>query len=288
MKKSLLSNCLKYIIGCICIGLVLVPLTGCGGRRTSQKYPGHLSPGSPEYLVNEAIFLINSGDLNTAEKKLLKALKKKPTMIAGLNALGIVYLNKREFKKAADYFTKVVRIDQRFYDAYNYLGVVYTELDEYNIAKENLLIAANADTYQTPENAFANLAMLEIRENKYDSALRYVDKGIRKNTKFAPLSNLKGVILEHQGKLKDSIMWYKRALSFLTEPDATYLINIARVYKKMGEKEKALDTLEKALSKAFTPQLKVEIRKLINNIDKADIPEDKVKKKKKEKVAKKE
>ncbi len=120
MKKSVLS----IVVVCIVMGFVLVPLTGCGGKKTGSKYPGHLSPGSPEYLVNEAIFLINSGDLVTAEKKLLKALKKKPTMITGINALGIIYLNKRDFKKAATYFGKVIRIDPRYYDAYNYLGVI--------------------------------------------------------------------------------------------------------------------------------------------------------------------
>ncbi|MCP5046129.1 MAG: tetratricopeptide repeat protein [bacterium] len=264
MKKRLLS-----IVGLIVmVSIILVPMAGCGKKNKQSNYPGRLNTNSPEYMVNEAIFLIRSGDLDKAEKKLLKALKQKPKLLMGLNGLGIVYLNKRDFHKAATYFNKVIKIDPRFYDAYNHLGVIYTELGNYDLAKENLLAAANAEAYRTPENAFANLAMLEISKGKWESALRYVDKGIRENTRFPPLSNLKGVIMENQKKYKEAVMWYRRALSFLKEPDSTYLINMARVYSTVGKKNKALDLLEKALSSAFTPQLKGEIRKMIADVEK--------------------
>jgi len=219
-------------------------------------------------MMNEAIFHLKAGNLDLAEKKLLKALKKNPTLMPAVNALGIVYLNKREFQKALKYFKQVSRTQPDYYDVYNYIGVVYTELGDYDIAKENLLMAANADKYTTPENAFANLAMLEIKQKRYDSAMRYINKGLQKNDHFAPLSNLKGIVLEQRKKYKEAMLWYKQALTLLTEPDVTYLINLGRVYSKMGDKGKALDTLERALSKAFTPNIKEEIHKLINQMEK--------------------
>ena len=40
-------------------------------------------------------------------------------------------------------------------------------MGKYDLAKENLLIAANSETYTNPENAFQNLAQLEFRREKY-------------------------------------------------------------------------------------------------------------------------
>ena len=62
-------------------------------------------------------------------------------------------------------------------------------------------MAANAEDYLTPENAFANLAVLEIKFEKYAAALRYAEKGLLLNRRFAPLYNLKGMALENLNDL---------------------------------------------------------------------------------------
>jgi Tfp pilus assembly protein PilF len=247
---------------------VLSSVIGGTPKKKNPRYPNRLKPGTPEYLLHEGIFYLNTGNLTLAEKKLLKALKKKPTLIGAVNGLGIVYLQKQDFKKSIGYFNQVIRTNPDSYDAYNYLGVAYTELGEYNLAKENLLRAANAEKYKTPENAFVNLAMLEIRQDRYDAAMRYVQKGLEKNDRFPPLCNLMGVILEHQEKFPEALKWYEKALSLLTEEDVTFMVNLGRVYSKLGKKDKALDTLEKALSKAYSPQLKEQIRTLIKGLEK--------------------
>jgi tetratricopeptide (TPR) repeat protein len=263
MKRSLSVN---ILILCL-VAMLMFTTVNCK-KKAASKYPGQMTPGSPEFLLNEGIVYLNSGNLEMAEKKLKKALKKKPMMLSATNALGIVYLNQRQFSKAITHFTKVVRTNPDHFDAYNYLGVTYTEMGEYNLAKENLLKAANATKYRTPENAFANLANLELKYKRYEAALRYVDKGLQKNDRFPPLSNLKGIILENKKEYKKALLWYERAVSLLTEPDVTFLINIGRIYTKLGDNSKALDVLEKALGKATTPQLKTQIHKMIANLDK--------------------
>lgn len=266
MKKLTISSIMIIVLSILASSFLF---NGCAGKNNAaNKYPGQLKPGSAEFILNEGIFYLNAGNLVMAEKKLLKANKKKPTMLPCIHALGVLYLNKRDFDKAIKYFRQVIRTNPDYYDAYNYLGVIYTEKGEYNLAKENLLVAAMAKKYMTKENAFANLAMLELKQNKNDAALRYVDKGLKENENFAPLSNLKGVIMENKGKHKEALVWYKRAISLLTEPDVSFLINIGRLYSKMGNKGKALDTLEQALGKAPTSELKTQIRKMINEIEK--------------------
>lgn len=233
-----------------------------------ESTPGQLKPGTIEYIMNEACFYLNNGRLNLAEKKFLSVLEKNPNHENAINGLGIIYLNKREFDKAENNFKMLVKINPGYIDAYNSLGIIYIEKKEYELAKDSLLIAANSDEYRTPENAYLNLANLEMRRDKYENAIRYVEKGLIKNKSFAPLYNLKGLIFEYQKNYRDAIYNFKKALSFFEEEDISYLVNIGRVYAKMKEKNKALDVLEKALTKAPSELYKKEIKKLIKQIEK--------------------
>jgi tetratricopeptide (TPR) repeat protein len=162
----------------------------------------------------------------------------------------------------------VINLNAKAYDAYNYLGVIFSETGKYELAKENFLVAANAEKYMTPENAYANLAMLEVKQNKFDSALRYADKGLEKNKNFPLLYNVKGIVYENREEYKKAVFYYEKALSLLTEDDITMLINLGRVQSRMGDKNAALDTLEKALGKALTPQLKEQIMSMIREVEK--------------------
>lgn len=251
----------------IIILMLILPLLFCFNCRKNKvdSVPDYLKPGSPEHLMNEGFICLNAGDLITAEKNFLQALQKKPNLHNALYALGIVYLKRVELDRAEKYFKKTLQVKPDYIDAHNYLGVIYTETGKYEQAKEHLLIAANSDNYDTPENSFANLARLELKNNKYSSARRYVEKGLVKNNEFAPLLNYLGLILEHEGNYSEAIFNFEKAIA--QQDDISYLINIGRVYKKIGQKEKALDVLEQALSKATSPQLKNQIREMMKGLN---------------------
>ena len=110
--------------------------------------------------------------------------------------------------------------------------------------------------------------MLELKHGKLDSAKRYIDKAMKSNRNFAPIYNLKGIIANQENQFDEALANFKKALSLLTEEDVKILVNMGQVYIKMGEKRKALDVLEKALTKAKSEPLKQEIRKLIEMLSK--------------------
>ncbi len=228
----------------------------------------YMKPGSPEYLMNEAYMNLNAGRMGEAERLFTKSLEKSPNLTGALYGLAIIYLNQRQFEKSERYFRRVLQLRPDTIDVHNYLGVIYSEMDNYDKAKEHLLIAANSENYRTPENAFANLAMLEIRYKKFQSAKRYVEKGLIKNNEFAPLLNALGIILEEEGNYSEAIFNYEKALVAEGRDNLSYLVNMGRVYKKMGKKEKALDALERALSSASTDNARKQIRVMIQDLDK--------------------
>jgi tetratricopeptide (TPR) repeat protein len=246
--------------------LVTLAFLACGGGKPRMA-PGQLQPGSAEYLANEGVGHLNSGRLDMAEKSLLAALKKNPGLEPALNALALVYVYRRDFPQAITTLNRLLQVNPKFYDAYNLLGAIYTEQGNYDQAKEKLLIAANSDEYLTPENAFTNLAVLEIKFEKYDAGLRYAEKGLLLNKRFAPLYNLKGLALENLNRLDEAAQSYDKALALLTLPDPAYLINSARVASKLGDKKKALDQLELAMGKTQDAAQKAEINKMIKALD---------------------
>jgi Tfp pilus assembly protein PilF len=250
---------------CFCLGLMLL-LLACGGSKP-QTAPGQMQPDSAEYLANQGVGYLNGGQLEQAEKSLLKALQKKPQFVPAMHALGLVYVYRRDFAKAIDMINRLILASPRFYDAYNLLGTIYTEQGNYQQAKEKLLLAANAEEYMTPENAFANLAVLEIKFEKYDAALRYAEKGLFLNRRFAPLYNLKGLALENMNEFSQALDNYDKALALLAHPDSGYLINSARVAAKLGDKKKALNSLELAMGNTQDPAQKAEIMKMIRQLD---------------------
>ncbi len=251
----------------IVIGLLLAALClSCGGKK-ARTVPGQMLPGSSEYLANEGVGYLNQGQLALAEEKFSAALKKNPQLLRALNGLSLVYVYRRDFTRAIEVLERLLRVSPKFYDACNLLGTVYTELGQYDKAKENLLVAANAEEYLTPENAFANLAVLEIKQGKSDSALRSAEKGLSLNKRFAPLHNLQGLALENLGQLAEAAASYDKALVLLSVPDPGYLINSARVAAKLGDKKKALDQLELAMGKARDEAQKAEIIRLIKTVE---------------------
>ncbi len=254
---------MKKII--ILVFIILLVFSGC--KKKVNTAPGSIKKGSPEYTMNMGLFYLNEGKVNLAEIELKKALKKRPNMVRGLNGMGIVNIYKKDFKTAIKYFNKVLRISPGFHDAYNFLGLAYTELGNYDLAKENLLIAANSDKYANPENAYQNLAKLELSKKKYRNAMRYVDKGLDVDRHFAPLLNMKGLIYESQNANEEALKYFRKARSVLTRDDVNYLINIGRVYIKLGQRNKALDILEKALSYTVSGNTKLQIRKMIKKIE---------------------
>jgi tetratricopeptide (TPR) repeat protein len=246
--------------------LIMVAFLACGGGKP-RTAPGQMQPGSAEFLANEGVRHLNDGRLDLAEKSLLESLQKNPRLEPALNALGLVYVYRRDFAKAIDTLNRLIQISPQFYDAYNLLGTVYTEMGNYQQAKEKLLAAANAEVYLTPENAFANLAVLEIKFGKFDAALRYAEKGLLLNRRFAPLYNLKGMALENLNKPVEALENYEKALALLTIPDPGYLVNSARLLSRLGNKKKALDNLELALGKARDAAQKAEIIKMIKILE---------------------
>jgi tetratricopeptide (TPR) repeat protein len=89
----------------------------------------------PEYLLGiSGIYLINN-DLYNAEKILKKAVELDGSNPDIHNNLGVIYSEKKEYKKAIKKFERAIELNPKSADAFYNLGLVYTRMGKNNEAK---------------------------------------------------------------------------------------------------------------------------------------------------------
>jgi tetratricopeptide (TPR) repeat protein len=90
------------------------------------------------------------------------------------------------------------------------------------------------------------LAAIYFRQNKYDLALGYIEKSLKKFNRSLYALNLQGLILDNLGRFSEAIESYKKALDIA--PDETNIrFNLAYSYYHMNEFSKSKEILEKLL-----------------------------------------
>ncbi|VAW84235.1 hypothetical protein MNBD_GAMMA16-1498 [hydrothermal vent metagenome] len=129
-------------------------LAGCGttaktalDQKTDNAKNTITLTGNPDIdaQFTEALAMIKSGDLNTAEA-LLSNLTLSQAQLAGPHAnLGIIYYKKGQYEKAESTFRTVLEIAPDHTIAYNYLGMTLRQLGRFKEAQQSYknAIAAN-------------------------------------------------------------------------------------------------------------------------------------------------
>lgn len=111
-------------------------------------------PDKPEPLINLAYALKKNGDLERAEKALLKALSLQSTSALALNNLGLVYFEKKNFEKAFASLNEALAKDSKYSPSLLNLAYVY------EVKKSWADAVAAYERYKISENAKKDLVPL--------------------------------------------------------------------------------------------------------------------------------
>jgi tetratricopeptide (TPR) repeat protein len=144
-------------------------------------------PNSAPARVKLAQALAADGRVPEAVTQYQAALKIDPANIDALSGLGVVAMQRREFKTAEGYWLKVIDIqgtgematkDQRLEVAYYYLGTTYVEMKRYQDAvgylKQALRIRKDAsDTHYMLSVAYRGLKLDEQAQQELDITLAF-------------------------------------------------------------------------------------------------------------------
>ena len=118
----------------------------------------------------EALKLIEHGDLGAAEKHLKAALKADPLYGPAHNSLGIVYYRRNDYYQAACEFQAAASIMSRKAEPRNNLGLVMEAAGRLEDAAKSYEDALSVEP--SAVEVMANLARVRIRMNRNDERTR--------------------------------------------------------------------------------------------------------------------
>ena len=217
-----------------------------------------MSDFSENKELNALINAFNGGNFKEAERLSLAIFKLYPDNFITWKALGLSLKNLKRLPEAVLPLKKAMELMPGDIETMMNLGIVFTELAEYEDA-ENIyrkVIALNRNDY--PE-AYLNLGVVLKYRGKNEEAEKYYRRAIELKPNFTIAYNNLGVLLRDMGKLKESEECYRKVIEMKPDYPEAYL-NLVVVLKYRGKNEEA----EKCYRRAI--ELKPDFAESFNNI----------------------
>ncbi len=138
----------------------------------------------------KAIHLYNQNKFNKSIEKLEALLPKcqlSSDRYAVLSFIALCYTDMGAYKKAIEYYEKILNYDSSKSDAWSNLGYVYKKLGDFDNQAQCFLKAIEND----PHNAYAhnNLAQALFSAGYYEDAIPYAEKALELKANFHPAAS---------------------------------------------------------------------------------------------------
>jgi tetratricopeptide (TPR) repeat protein len=125
-----------------------------------------------QQLYTEAKSAQLQGDLAGASAKYERLLQIAPSLGAAYNNLGALYLQQREYKKAAAVLEKGLKLDPKMTSASALLGISLYEMGDYANARRNLEAALRANRKDDKAELFLSNDLIKLGE--FDAAATHL------------------------------------------------------------------------------------------------------------------
>jgi tetratricopeptide (TPR) repeat protein len=249
--------------------VVLACLAGCA---SSQKKMSQAKEKDPRHQYSLGVFYLNSGQPAEAIQYLNRSITLDPRYFLAYNALGLAASMQGNLPEAVKHYERCLEIAPDFSEARNNLGSVYQELGFIDKAESEFLKVVNDRAYTTKELPNYNLARLYFTRGDFDQAMAYDEAAIKLNSRFAMAHNLKGLILEKQGKLAEAIDSYSQAVKIVPQ-DVNFNFNLGAAYVKNSDWEKAGGIFQTILPKISDPEMRNSVNQYLKEIrEKGGLP----------------
>jgi len=217
------------------VGLFL-GITGCATTPWNQEQADiHMNIGNA---------YIQSGKYNSALKELLKAEKLgKPNPKVHYSLAVSYYYGKGLNELAIGELKKAVSLNPNYSEAYNFLGVIYSDMEKWDQAIENFEKALANILYDTPAYAHYNMGWAYYRKGEYGSALKQYELVLAQDPDTVDLPLLEknlGIVFLAQGRTAEALKHLRKSVELMPSlAESYYWIGQCYVEQKDREKAKA-------------------------------------------------
>ncbi|MEC3964317.1 tetratricopeptide repeat protein [Flagellimonas halotolerans] len=172
-------------------------------------------------------------------------LDKNPKFDLARFELGKLLLKTKNFKPAMEMFNVLVSSEQENPEYYYYLGRTYESVKEADKANKAFKTAVAMDS--THLRSLYALGKYYVGQEIKDSALVYIDQGLRFYGNDVAMINLKALAFFNNGQFQPAFPHFERLLELGEEKPFVYE-KLAYCYFRNWEPEKALETYHKLTS----------------------------------------
>jgi Flp pilus assembly protein TadD len=166
------------------------------------------------------------------------------------NNLGIAYLDQLQYADAVDAFNQVAKLRPEYADALINIGLTYIEWEKYSSARASLEKALML----SPNNAraFYYLALVERRSAHPDEEIADLQLVVQQYPQSRDARRELGISYYQQHRYEDSIQQFQ-ALQSIDPDDIAAHYNLAILYRRVGQKEKAAEQAALFATKQVDP-----------------------------------
>jgi TolB-like protein/tetratricopeptide (TPR) repeat protein len=190
--------------------------------------------------------------LSKAELATCRALEVAPSLAESHLARGFVLSLSSQYQEAGPEFEEAIRLNPNLFEAYYYYA--RASFAEGSVARSAELFRKAGDVrredYQSPMLLAQSLRMLNRKEEAVQAAaegIRRAEHALMMNPHDARALSLGSSALFAVGDVPRAREWSRRSLEMFPD-DMSALFNAACLHLKLGEKEQALNVLERAFS----------------------------------------
>ena len=144
---------------------------------------------------------------NEAMQMLATLLKKKPELYEASKMLGDLLLEKEKFKEAAHIYVQAIKYNTDKADLCYNLGIAYSRLNEFSLAKECYKKAVDIDS--NLYNAYYRLGQISLLYRDIDSAEHYFMQSIEGEAELKSYYQLAKIYMMKNDKTKAGIFLNK-------------------------------------------------------------------------------
>src|SRR5689334_12964480 len=194
-------------------------------------------------------------DLAEADCASRMAMELAPDLADAHLARGYTLSNQRRYREAETHFEAAARINPNLFDAYYYYGrAAFAAGDtEKSVELWRKAGEVRSEDFESPLLAAQSMRKLGLLDEARElnlQAVRRAERLLELNPQNGRVLSFGGGALFEDGQTQRAMEWAARA-SKLYPDDMGVVINSACLFAKCGEKEKALDLLDRMFSKGW-------------------------------------
>jgi tetratricopeptide (TPR) repeat protein len=234
-----------------CLGVLASGRGDYAQAVTQFQLAAQLSPTSDLAYSNLAGAYLNLNRLADAEKAYQREIDLRPQYWRGYNMLGVYYLEQQEYSKARQLFEQVIALAPDSFRGYLNLSGADLNLDRPEDARKE---AQRSIAIQPTTYAYSNLGTADFLLGRFDDAARSYSEAIKLDPKEYEYYGYIGDAYYYGGRRDQASDAYRKAVALGEEalkvnPKDSSVLGLLAGYRAMlGEKEKALSELDRALA----------------------------------------